>query len=48
MQIKNVQQLADYLCFCLEGDTTPEKLVELINDYQQIEAMEEWFGINNN
>lgn len=43
--------LADFIIFCLDGDTTPltsEKLTDLIADFEQIVAMEDWFGINNN
>ena len=51
MYPKKSETLANFIMFCLEGDTTPltaEKLADIIADFEQVTAMEEWFGINNN
>ena len=51
MNPNKAKALADFIMFCLEGDTTPltsEKLTDLIAYFDQSVAMEDWFGINNN
>lgn len=51
MNPNKAKALADFIIFCLDGDTTPltsEKLTDLIAYFDQSVAMEDWFGINNN
>ena len=51
MHPNKAKALADFIIFCLDGDTTPitsEKLTDLIASFEQIVEMEEWFNINNN
>ena len=50
MNPNKAKALADFIMFCLEGDTTPltsEKLTDLIAYFDQSVAMEDWFNANN-
>jgi len=55
MQIKNVKHLAEYLSYCLGEDLdfgvyvnrSPEKIAELLNSYNEVSAMEDWYNKYN-